>query len=216
LKSLIQACAWIAVGLLILTPATEACAGLKMMRWQSFQIKKELLPEARKGKSVERGKPVFNELVKKQAPVDPGSHRFLDPSGPDARSVYLSRLSEQVWGRYLRHAQPITLFPYDGIPIDPLFFSGSIREAESRDLPMFQLSAETSGAMNETAHANYFRFSFFSQDMKYINRDVAGRDPGRTSGLEKVLIPSSGLGNQAALETMGRIFEPRLDLGIEF
>jgi hypothetical protein len=70
--------------------------------------------------------------------------------------------------------------------------------------------------MNETAHANYFRFSFFSQDMKYINRDVAGRDPGRTSGLEKVLIPSSGLGNQAALETMGRIFEPRLDLGIEF
>lgn len=216
LKSLIQACAWIAVGLLILTPATEACAGLKMMRWQPFQIKMKLLPEARKGKAVKGGKAVLNELVKKQAPVGPGSHRFLDPSGPDARSVYLSRLSEQVWGRYLRHAQPMTLFPDDGIPIDPLFFSDRISQAESKDLLMFQLSAEASGAMKETAHANYFRLSFFSQDMKYINRDVAGRDPGRTSGLEKVLIPWSGLGNQAVLETMGRIFEPRVDLGIEF
>ena len=55
------------------------------------------------------------------------------------------------------------------------------------------------------------RFSLFNRDMQYINKDIPERDRNRFTSWD-IYQSSSSHG----LEALGKVFEPKVELGIEF
>jgi hypothetical protein len=103
-----------------------------------------------------------------------------------------------------------------GMPDKALFLSDIFRNVPGQDNYLNRLPDEAPAAVKENGSARYFRLSFFGHDMQYLNRGVAERDASRYSSWEMLLFQPSNMRNQPFLETIGRIFEPRIDLGIAF
>jgi hypothetical protein len=200
-----------------MTPA-DAFAEWQVTPWQPFQIRKALVLKPNKSKTDKHGKAVTGHPVKLRDPLDVRTlqvQRF-EQIWPDVQSSYLSELSAQLWGGYLWRAGTFWALPKSGRQGEALFLSDIFRDAVSRDNLLPHLPEVSRAAIKENGSARYFRVSFFNRDMQYLNINISGRDAGRNSSWEKLLFQSSDMRNQPVLETIVRIFEPRVDLGIEF
>ncbi|MBA4395987.1 MAG: hypothetical protein C0394_01155 [Syntrophus sp. (in: bacteria)] len=210
----------VAISILIQMSATDACSEWKIMTWQPFQVRTELMPQAGKGKAVRRGKTAPSKSLKIQGSydIDIGTENLQRSlqAWPDAQSRYISELPARVWRGYLWNPRPDRTLPQTGLPGETLFSSEIFRNVPGRDNLLNLFPDNEPSAVKENGSARPFRLSFFSRDMQYLNRDVAGRDASRYSSWEMILLQPTGMRNQPAMETIGRIFEPRVDLKIEF
>ncbi|PKN05744.1 MAG: hypothetical protein CVU74_00175 [Deltaproteobacteria bacterium HGW-Deltaproteobacteria-9] len=204
-----------AVVILIQMPLADACSEWKIMPWRPFQVKKELVMQPRKGKVIKRGKAVTGKSSNVQ---DVGAQRLQGAQQiwPDAQSFYVSELSAQVWGGYLRRAGVFPALPKSGMQAETLFISDLFRDTMARDNLLMSPSGRAPATTRGKGGAHYIRFYFFNHDMKDLNRDAPERRASGDSLWETFLSPLSGERNQSVLETMGKIFEPKVDLGIEF
>jgi hypothetical protein len=205
----------VAISILIRIPSADACSEWKIMTWRPFQIKKELVMQPEKGKVSKRGKAVTGKSLKVW---DVGTKRLQGDQRrwPDVQTFYVSELPMRVWGSYLRRAGVSPVLLKSGMQADTLFRPELSRDMMTRENLLIGSSDRAPATIKEEGGAHYIRLSFFSRDMQYLNRDAAERHASRYSPWETLLSPSSGDRNQSMLETMGKIFEPKFDLGIEF
>lgn len=208
----------LAIGILIQMTSADTFAEWKVTQWQPFQIRKALVLKPSKSEAAKRGKAVTDHPVKLRDPVDVRTRHVqrFEQLWPDVQSSYLSELSAQLWGGYLWRAGTFLALPQSGMQGGALFLSDIFRNAPGQDNLLNRLPDEVPTAVKENGSARYFRLSFFSRDMQYLNRGVAERDASRYSSWEMLLFQSSNMRNKPFLETIGRIFEPRIDLWIEF
>ena len=168
-----------------------------------------------KGKVSKRGKAVTGKTSKVRdvgAPQLQGTQR----SRYDAQIFYVSELPVRVWGSYLRDAGVSPVFLKSGMQAETLFWPELFMDTMTREHLLIGSSDRAPATIKEKGGAHYIRLSFSSRDMQYLNRDAAERHASRYSSWEMLLSPSSGDRNQSMLETMGKIFEPKIDLGIAF
>jgi hypothetical protein len=208
----------IVIGLLIQIFPPDVSAEWKIVQWQPFQIRKALMLKPDKSESAKRRKSVTDHSVKIRDPFDVRTRHVqrFEQIWPDGQSSYLSELSAQIWGGYLWRAGAFLALPQSIIQGEALFLSDIFREAISQDNLLPHLSERTPPAVKENGSARYFRVSFFNRDMQYFDRNISGRDAGRNSSWEKLLFQPTDMRNQPGLEMIGKIFEPRIDLEIEF
>jgi hypothetical protein len=218
-RTILKACLrMIVIGLLIQIFPPDVSAEWKIVQWQPFQIRKALMLKPGKSESAKRRKSVTDHPVKIGDPFDvrtPHVQRF-EQIWPDGQSSYLSELSAQLWGGYLWRAGTFLALLQSGMQGEALFLSDIFREAISQDNLLSHLSERAPAAIKENSSMRYFRVSFFNRDMQYRDRNISGRDAGRNSSWENFLFQSTDMRNQPVMETIGKIFEPRVDLGIEF
>jgi hypothetical protein len=218
-QSFLKTCTrMLAIGILIQMTSADAFAEWKVTQWQPFQIRKALVLKPSKGKTAKRGKTVTDHPVKLRDPVDVRIRHVqrFEQIWPDVQSSYLSELSAQLWGGYLWRAGTFLTLPQSGMQGEALFLSDIFRDAISQDNLLPHLSEGAPAAIKENSSMRYFRVSFFNRDIQYRDRNISGRDTGRNSSWEKFLFQSTDMRNQPVMETIGKIFEPRVDLGIEF
>jgi hypothetical protein len=218
-RSIPKACLkMLAISLLIRILSADACAELKIMQWQPFQIRKELVSYSSKGKAVKRREAVTGQPAKIQSAYDASTHNLQRSLQvwPDAQNSHISELSVRAWSGYLRSSGHYMTLSQSGMPDKALFLSDIFRNVPGQDNYLNRLPDEAPAAVKENGSARYFRLSFFGHDMQYLNRGVAERDASRYSSWEMLLFQPSNMRNQPFLETIGRIFEPRIDLGIAF
>jgi hypothetical protein len=208
----------LAISLLIRILSADACAELKIMQWQPFQIRKELVSYPSKGKAVKLREAVTGQPAKLQSADDVSTHhlqRSLQVR-PDAQGSHISELSARAWSGYLRGSGNYMTLSQSGMPVQALFLSDIFRNVPGQDNFLNRLPDKAPAAVKDNGSARYFRLSFFSRDMQYLSRGVSERDASRYSSWEMLLFQPSNMRNQPFLETIGRIFEPRIDLGIAF
>jgi hypothetical protein len=218
-RSFLKTCTrMLAIGILIQMTSADVFAEWKVTQWQPFQIRKALVLKPGKSKSAKRGKSVTDHPVKLRDPFDVSTRHVqgFEQSWSDVQSSYLSELSVQIRSGYLWRAGTFLELPQSGMQGEALFLSDIFRDAISQDNLLPHLSERTPAAINENGSARYFRVSFFNRDMQYLGRNISKRDAGRNSSWEKLLFQPTDMRNQPVLETIGKIFEPRVDLGIEF
>jgi hypothetical protein len=205
----------LAICILIQMPLADACSEWKIMPWRPFQVKMELVMQPRKGKVIKRGKAVPGKSSKVR---DVGTQRLQEArrNWSDVQSFYVSELSARVWGSYIRRAGVSPMLLKNGMQAETFLLSDFFRDTMTRDNLLISPSGRAPATIKEEGGAHYIRLSFFYSDMKYLNRDAPERHASRYSPWEKLISPSSGERNQSVLETMGKIFEPKVDLGIEF
>jgi len=207
---------FLAVFILIQMPLADACSEWKFLQWKPFQTKTKLVLQPRKGKTAKRKATVSVPSVKVQKPFDiiikPA--RLPDQIWPDVQSIYLSELAARLWSGYLRQAGIAAAFPPGGMQEEKLYISDISRDIISQpDL----LKTPVYKSMEPTTEASVprnIRFSLFNRDMKYINKDIPERDRGRYSSWD--MYQSSISQSQSALEALGKVFAPKVELGIEF
>ncbi|MFH1080082.1 MAG: hypothetical protein V1766_07445 [Pseudomonadota bacterium] len=205
----------LAISILIQMPLADACSELIIRTWQPFQIKQELVLQFRKCRVIKRGKAVTCKSSKVR---DVGTSRLQEAqrNGTDVQSLYGSELSACVWGGCLRRTGASPALLKSGMQVETLLRSDSFRNTMVRDdLPM-NPSGGAPATIKEEYGTHYIRLYLFKHDMKDLNRDAAERHASGDSLWETFLSLSSGKRNQSVLETMGKIFEPKVDFGIEF
>ena len=187
----------------------------KAVTGKSLKVKKELVMQSRGGKVIKRGKAVTRKSSKVR---DVGTQRLQETqrNWSDVQSFYVSELSARVWGSYLRRAGVSPVLLKSGMQAETLFWPDLFRDTMPRDNLLISPSGRAPETIKEEGDARYIRLSFFNRDMKYLNRDAPERRASRYSPWETLLSPSSGEPNQSVLDKMGKIFEPKVDLGIEF
>jgi hypothetical protein len=214
LRFSLKALKWIsAFAFLIQVSAADAGSEGNILHWRPFQVNKEFALQPGTGKAAMQRKGVDTTFIKAQEPPEIIDELLPGELLQDARSMHrLKRRSDPMLGGFPKHAELFTDFPQDFILMDPLTF----KDAGGMDPWTPDLSQGATGHMKDGTKKNILRFSFFNGDMRHPDRDFPAREQGRYSALERLLFSSSGMRDGAALETMGRIFEPRVDLGIEF
>ncbi len=242
-RSFLKTCIKIlAISILIQMPLADACSEWEIMPWRPFQIKKELVMQPREGKVVKHGKAVPGKSLKVKKKLvmqyrngkvikrgkavtgkpsnvlDVGTQRLQGAQQiwSDVQSFYVSELSARFWGSYLRRAGVSPVLLKSGMQAETLFWPDLFRDAMTQDNLLISTSGRAPATIKEGGGAQYIRLSFFNRDMKYLNRDAPERHASRYSPWETLLSSSSGERNQSVLETMGKIFEPKVDLEIEF
>lgn len=211
----------LALGILIHMPLAEARSEWKVMQWQPFQIKTKLVLKPRKGKAAKRRTvqrkavlPVQSVKVHKPSDLTIKPVHLPNQIWPDVQSPYLSDLAARLWGGYLRQAGITAALSPGDTGEKKLFISDISRDIMRQGNP-FENPAHTSREMSpEDSGVRSIRLSFFNRDMQYINRDVPERDRSRYSAWD--LYQSSLFNNHSALEALGKVFEPKVELGIEF
>jgi len=205
----------VAAGILILMPSADAGAEWKIMTWRPFPVKNEFVAQPGKGKVVMLRKALAGRSSDRG---DAGAKRLQgnQQSWPDAQSFYVSELPARIWGSYLRRAGVYQVLVKSNMQAESLFVPELFRDTTTRDNLMAGFSDRTPATIREAGGAHYIRWSFFSREMQHLYRGSAERQASRNSPWETLLFPSSGERNQSVLETMGKIFEPKIDLGIEF
>lgn len=217
-RTLLKACpGMIAISLLIQISPLDVSAEWKIMQWQPFQIRAELAPHAGKSKAVKRGKTVLRQTVKIKGDNDVGTENLQRSLQvwPGAQSHTISGLPGQTWRGYLWRSETFFALPQSGMQNNEIFSSDLFRNVPGQDDLLNRLADGPPAAVTGNGSALYFRLSFFNRDMQYPNRNVAERDRSRHSASE-MLFRSSEMRSQPFPETIGRIFEPRFDLGIAF
>ena len=214
LRSSLMALKWIsAFAFIIQVTAADAASEWNVPQWRPFQVNKEFALQPGTGKAAMQRKGVDKTFIKAQAPPEVSDQLLPGELLQDARSMHrLKRRSDPMLGGFPKHVELSADFSQGFILLDPLTF----KDAGGVDPWAPYLSQGAIGHMKDGTKKNILRFSFFNEDMRHPDRDFPAREQGRYSALERLLFSSSGLRNGAALETMGRIFEPRVDLGIEF
>ncbi len=206
----------LAISILIQISIADASAEWIIMSWRTFQVKKELIMQPRQEKVIKQGK---TETGKSSKVYNAGAQRLREAlwNEYDGQSFYVSGLSARIWGNYLRRTDISPVCLKRGIQDETLFGPDLFRDMMTRDnLQINPLSGGAPAKIKEEGAAHYIRLSFFNHDMKDLSRDIPERHAGRYSSWEALLFPSSGASSQPGLETMGKIFEPKIDLGIEF
>lgn len=232
----------VAIGFLVQMPLKDACSEWNIIPWHPFQVKKELILQPRKGKAIQRGKATTGKSLKvKKALVMPSRRAKVSKRGKtvagksskvwhvgtqrlqearrnwsDVQSFYVSELSARIWGRYLRRAGLSPVLLKSGMQAETLLWPDLFKETMNRDNLLISPSGRVPTTIKDEGGAHYIRLTFFNHDMKYLNRDAPERHASRHSSWETLLSPSSGESNQSVLEKMGKIFEPKVDLEIEF
>jgi hypothetical protein len=206
----------LAICILIQMPLADACSEWKMMQWKPFQTKTKLMLQPRKGKAVKLKAtlPVQSANVQKPLDLIIEPVHLPDRIWPDVQSTYLSGLAERRWSGCLRQAGMTTALPLVGLQAEKLFTSDISKNIMNQS-DLFKNSVRKGMEMSpEDSILRNIRFSLFNRDMQYINRDIPERDRGRYRAWDMYL--SSIFRNQPGLEALGKVFEPKLELGIEF
>jgi hypothetical protein len=221
----------LAICILIQMPLADLCSEWKVLQWQPFQTKTKLVLQPYKGKAA-RGKTVRGKAARgktvKRAPILPVPSikvqspfdfviepaHLQDRIWPDVQAIYLSQLAERLWRSYLWQAGITTALPPRGLRDRKLYVSDVSRDILSRrDL----LENPFHKAMEPSAEDSVMRnvkFSLFNRDMQYINRDIPERDRSRFTSWD--VYQSSISQSHSPLEAIGKVFEPKVELGIEF
>ncbi len=218
-RTILKACPMmIFIGLLIQIFSPDVSAEWKIVQWQPFQIRKALMLKPSKSEFAKREKSVADHPVRLRDPFDVMTRHVqrFERIWPDGQSSYLSELSAQFGGGYLWRTGTFLALPQSIMQGETLFQSDIFRDAISRDNHLPHLSERSPAEIKGNGSARYFRISFFNRDMQYLGRNISASDTGRNSSWEKLLFQSTDMRNQPVLETIGKIFEPRVDLGIEF
>lgn len=221
-RSFMKGCAMIlALGILIQTPLAEASSEWKVMQWQPFQTKTKLVLHPRKGKAAKRrtvqrkaALPVQSVKVHKPSDLTIEPVHLPNQIWPDVQSLYLSALAARLWGSYLRQAGIRSALPPGDMGEEKLFISYISRDIMRQGNPLKNPAHKLREMSPEDSGVRSIRLSFFNRDMQYINKDISERDRSRYSAWD--LYQSSLFNNHSALEALGKVFEPKVELGIEF
>jgi hypothetical protein len=199
-------------------PGAEGYSDWKVMKWKPFEVKPRLILQPRKKKGVKAKPVLFSPLKRPTEAVvsDPAMITLPDQIWPDIRSRYLSELSARVWSGYLLRAGISPAAPRSAIMPDTIFLSDVSRDILSRDDFAGRAPERINGAAVEDSGKPNVKITFFNRDMLYINKDTHDRDMGRYSAWELLTSQPAGMHNQNMLDTLGKVFEPKVDLGIEF
>ena len=231
-RSLSKGCIKIlAIGILIQMPLADACSEWKVLQWQPFQPKANLMLQPRKGKAVKRPtvkrQAVRRKAAKRQATLPVQSVKVQKPFEltiepvhlpdriwPDVRSSYLSALAARRWSGYQRQAGIAVVLPPSALYDENTIISDISRDIMNRRDPLKNLADKSMEMSAETTALRNIRFSLFNRDMQYINKDIPERDRNRFTSWD--IYQSSSSHGQSALEALGKVFEPKVELGIEF
>jgi hypothetical protein len=226
----------LAICILIQMPSADAFSEWKFLQWQPFQTKTKLVLQPLKSKTTRgkaaRGKATKSKTagsktakqeailavpsVKVQRPfefiIEPV--HLPDRIWPDVQSIYLSRLAALLWRDYLWQAGIAATLPPRGIKDRKPYLSYVSKDILSRyDLLENPVHKAIEPSTEDSVLRNV-RFSLFNRDMQYINRDIPERDRSRFSSWD--MYQSSISQGRSPFEAIGKVFEPKVELGIEF
>jgi hypothetical protein len=216
-RSFMKGCVKIlAICILIQMPLADACSEWKVMQWQPFQPKAKLVLQPRRGNAAKRKATLPVQSVKVQKPFDIIIEpvHLPDLIWPDVQSIYLSELAARLWSDYLRQAGITVAFPPGGMQEEKLYISDSSRDIMSQGDLLKNPAYKSLEMSTEDSILRNIRLSFFNRDMQYINKDIPERDRSRYSSWD--MYQSSISHSQSGLEALGKVFEPKVELGIEF
>jgi hypothetical protein len=221
----------LAICILIQMPLADVRSEWNVLQWQPFQTKAKLVLKPAKRKAV-RGKaagvkksgskaagrapvlPAPSEKVQRPFDLAIEPANLPDRIWPDVQSLYYSQLAARVWHDYMWQAGIAVVLSPRGVQKRKLYGSDESRDALiQRDLLGDSFHKTTEPPAEDSVLRN-IRFSFFNRDMQYINRDIPERDRGRFSSWD--LYQSMISQSHSPLEAFGKVFEPKVELGIEF
>jgi hypothetical protein len=207
----------IVTAFVILIFMSDLPAAWANMQWQSFQIRAELAPYSGVSAADKRAGVVPCQASKMPDENDVGADDLQTSlrESPEACNRHLSPFPGQIRAVYFRRPGAFFALPQIGMHGDAFLLSDLFRDALGQEDRLYRLADEVPGAVTENGSAFYFRLSFFNRDMQSPERPVTERDTGALSTWEMLLQPS-GMRGRPLPETIGRIFEPRIDLGIAF
>lgn len=205
---------FICVVIMICASNATATAAAGFNQWQPFQVKQKLLLKQQKG-SDKKAKGNLRADVKNNPQRDAETIRRQLPISPDLLSVYLADLPKKIWGSY-RHCQQTSQFLHTWKIHSRKFVSADIvADARGRDDLLFQWADKEASSLK--ASLPYVRLSFFNREMStQLGRYVLDHNSGRYDFGDMLLSLPSALRHQSLLEIMGRAFEPKVDLAVEF
>jgi len=203
--------------LLIQTLSTDVYAGLKIIQWTPFQIKMELMLISSKSNNRQQvmiSGPFVNVQPRADIRMEPAD--LINPLHLGIDQIPFPTMMSQPWLDDHLHEDILPTLSSSAIGNEGIFSSDIYRD----NLYQGQLHAVPSGSesaiFKNGSSMNYFKLSFFNRDMKYINRDASERDIGRYSKWEMLMSPTFDLRHQPFMETMGKVFEPKVELEIQF
>jgi hypothetical protein len=214
----------IAIGIIILltllwnlTVFADASANQRFMHWRPFKLKQKLLPKAYTSKKDKQNKWNGKQPVVSQHPVD-----FREPQTAwsrqtvsEAQGVYMSKLSAPAWSRYFGEPGISALLAGGNGPDGGSIAQEMLKHSLKPDDPLPQPYEGTAATIKDNSLKPYLHVSFFKHDwLRQLSRDAPGREMSRYNAWEMLLTATSH--HQSMLDTVGRIFEPKIDLRVEF
>jgi len=207
----------LAMCVLIQIFSMDVCDGRTIFRWVPFQVKTELVLISDRS-NVGRKTNVPGPFVKVWPSVDIGMEPadLINPLEPGIYNISPPATKTPFWigNRLYEHIFPV--LPSDDIRNERIISSDIFRDIINREQLQSFPSGNESATYKNGSSMHYFKLSLFNREWQYFNKDAPERDMSRYNMWEMLMSSPSNLRHQPFMETMGKVFEPKVDLQIEF